>query len=130
MGVRIVTSIEVFMRLFFILISLLATGAALADPPMKTIYSSTSDTHFAWSWPYHTTQTKTSVQTYPAPLGSGYRTNVLYCTNQDVSIYRFHNPQLTYKNEWGYFFPPHTRPVRNNGAVYFVSPQGYYSQAR
>ncbi|HTA76611.1 MAG TPA: hypothetical protein VK791_05600 [bacterium] len=118
------------MRFFFILISLLATGAALADPPMKTVYSSTSDTHFAWSWPYHTTQTSTSTQTHPAPLGSGYKTNVNYSTNEDVSIYRFHNPQLTYKNEWGYFFPKGTRPVKNNGAVYFMSPQGFYSQPK
>jgi len=118
------------MRYFLLLILLAFTGAALADPPMKTIYSDKSTTNFSWTWPYHTNQNATWVQTYRAPFGSGYNTRVNYYTGQDVSYYRFHNPQLTYRNQWGYFFPDGTRPIRNNGAVLFVSPQGYTSQAR
>src|SRR2546426_7501486 len=38
------------------------------------------------------------------------------------SQYRFHNSHLTYQNQWGYFFPAGTKPVRNNGAVVFKSP--------
>ena len=123
---------EVFMRFFLTLIFLMITGAVLADPPMKTIYSRSSTTKFTWTWPYHTVQTKTYVQDLPSPAGSGYQTvdSGIYRTPEDVSYYRFHNYHLTYQNQWGYFFPPGTRPVRNYGAFLFVSPQGYYMQAK
>jgi hypothetical protein len=117
------------MRFFLILISVIVTGAALADPPMRTIYSSKSETHFGWS-PNHTTQTNTLVQTCPSPLCPGYKANVWYWTPEDVAIYRFHNPQLTYHNQWGYLFPAGTYPVRNYGGVYFVTPPSYYYRAR
>jgi len=116
------------MRFFFIVISFIITGAALADPPMKTVSQSTSSTTFGWYWPFQTTQTRTSTQTHAAPLGSAYKTS--YGTSEDVSKYRFHNSHLTYQNQWGYFFPPGTKPVRNNGAVLFTSPQGYFTQSR
>jgi hypothetical protein len=120
------------MRFFFSLIFLVSTGAVLADPPMKMIYSQSSTTKFTWTWPYHTIRTKTYFQDFPAPEGSGYQTidSGTYRTPEDVSHYRFHNYHLTYKNQWGYFFPPGTRPVKTNAGALFVSPQGYYLQAK
>ena len=121
--------LEVFMRFYSLFIFLMMTGAVLADPPMKTIYSDSSTTNFSWTWPYHTNQIKTLVQTHPSLAGSGFKTNT-YGTWDDVSKYRFHNAHLTYKNQWGYFFPPGTKPVKNNGAVLFVSPHGYFIKSK
>jgi hypothetical protein len=123
---------EVFMRFFLTLIFLVITGAVLADPPMKTIYSRSSTTKFTWTWPYHTVQTKTYFQDIPSPAGSGYQIvdSGIYRTPVDVSYYRFHNYHLTYQNQWGYFFPPGTRPVKTSAGDLFVSPQGYYMQAK
>jgi hypothetical protein len=120
------------MRFFLTFIFVIITGMALADPPMKTIYSDSSTTKFAWTWPYHTVQTKTYFQDFPSPMGSGYQTSGygIYRNPEDVSQYRFHNSYLTYRNQWGYFFPQGTRPVRTNVGSLFVSPQGYYMQAK
>jgi hypothetical protein len=97
---------------------------------MKTVYSDSSTTKFIWTWPLHTNQTKTFFQDHPSPAGSGLQLSYGYAAQEDVSKYRFHNAHLTYKNQWGYFFPPGTRPVKQNGLAVFVSPQGSYLQPR
>jgi hypothetical protein len=107
--------------LFFIVIA----QAAQADPPMKVIYSTTTTTHFNWNWPYHPVQKYTSVQIKPYRVVSPNK--VSYATKEDVSQYRFHNRHLTYQNQWGYFFPEGTKPVKNgNSAVVFGAPKSYY----
>jgi hypothetical protein len=123
---------EVFMRFFLTFVLIMITGAVLADPPMKTVYSDSSTTKFTWTWPYHTVQKKTYFQDFPYPLGSSYQTSGygIYRNPEDVSQYRFHNSHLTYKNQWGYFFPDGTRPVKTSTGALFVSPQGYYMQAK
>ena len=53
-------------------------------------------------WPYRTVTTYNASQTRPY-----YTTGriVYLVTHQDVSKYRYHHPQNTCQNEWGYFFP-------------------------
>ena len=120
------------MRFFLILIFIVMAGTVLADPPMKTVYSDSSSTKFSWTWPYHTVQKKTYFQDFPYSAGNGYQSSGygIYLNPDDVSQYRFHNSYLTYKNQWGYFFPMGTRPVKTNAGALFVSPQGYYIQAK
>ena len=118
---------EVFMRYFSIFIFLMMMGAALADPPMKTVYSDSSTTNFSWTWPYHTTQSKTLIATHPSLTGSGYKTN-LFGTQEDLSKFRYHHRHLTYQNQWGYFFPAGTKPVKSGTGDFFVTPQGYFLQ--
>jgi hypothetical protein len=112
------------MRFFLFSFFLILTCAALADPPMKTVYNNSSTTNFTWTWPYHTNQTRTSFRDHPSPTGSFFKTS--YATQEDVSQYRFHNAHLTYQNEWGYFFPSGTRPIQNNGSVFFVTPRSNF----
>jgi hypothetical protein len=100
------------MKLVLTILFLLTVGAAWADPPMKVIYQKSSSAGFSWYWPYKTWHKTTSTQTHVSGSGSGYRTIVDYPTYDDLSKYRFHNPQRTYLNQWGYFFPAGTRPVR------------------
>jgi hypothetical protein len=119
---------EVFMRYFSIFIFLIMTGAALADPPMKTVYSDSSTTKFSWTWPYHTTQSKTLVVTHLAPEGSGYKIFNPYCPQGELSKFRYHHAHLTYQNQWGYFFPAGTKPVKSNTGDFFITPQGYILQ--
>lgn len=110
------------MKQFLPILFLLAAGAALADPPMKTVYQSGSTTKFTWQWPYHTTQSSTTYQTQLSPAGSGYRQASAVIAG-DLSQYRFHNSHLTYQNQWGYFFPAGTRPVKiGNGWSTFITP--------
>ena len=118
------------MRSLFILLLLLITDATWADPPMKVVYQKTSSATFGWFWPYHTTQTSTSIQTYPSPYGSSIRQVPTYLTNEDVSQYRFHNSHLTYQNQWGYFFPNGTRAVQFGTGSAFVAPQSAFIQSR
>jgi len=108
----------------FLFLLLLLTGTAWADPPMKMVYQKTSSATFSWNWPYHTTHTTTETQTHFSPSGSALRQVGVYPNCDDLSRYRYHNPQRTYLNQWGYFFPKGTRPVRVGSGSAFLTPQG------
>ena len=98
---------------------------AWANPPMKVISSVTTSTRFDMKWPYHTVTTYNANQTIP------YHTTgrILYLvTHEDVSKYRYHYPQNTCRNEWGYFFPPGTKLCSRHPAVSF-GPPDYYTVA-
>jgi hypothetical protein len=118
------------MRSVLTILLLFAAGAAWADPPMKTVYQKSSTATFGWFWPYKTTHTTTEISSHPSVEGSGYRQLCAYPTNEDVSIYRFHNSHRTYQNQWGYFFPAGTRPVRVGSGSAFVTPQSVFIQSR
>jgi hypothetical protein len=109
-------------KLGVILFCFLWAAAALANPPMKVISSTSSTTRFDMKWPYHTVTTYNAAQTKPY-----YSTGrILYLvTHEDVSKYRHFYPQNTCWHEWGYFFPKGTilcshRPARTFG------PPDYY----
>ena len=94
--------------------------AAFADRPLKVVYKKMTARSFKGKWASHPKQVYTIVQTYPG--SSAQRQKISYATRDDVSQYRFFHPQRTYKNLWGYFFPPGTRAVPNNGAILFKAP--------
>ena len=48
--------------------------------------------------------------------------------HQDVSKFRYHNPQNTCQNEWGYFFPKGTKLCNRRPVVSF-GPPDYYTVA-
>jgi hypothetical protein len=83
-----------------------SSGAALAGPPMKTLYSKSVSTNFKWHWPYQTVKTTNYVQNKPY-FYTGRLLNLV--TNEDVSKYRHYYRQNICKNDWGYFFPTGTR---------------------
>ena len=118
---------EVAMKPVLAILFLGIAGMAWADPPMKTIYSDSSTTKFTWVWPYHTVQKGTSFQDKPLPNGSSLQT--VFCTPDDLSRFRYHNAHLTFQNQWGYFFPLGTKPVRSNTGDWFVTLQGYLIQS-
>jgi hypothetical protein len=118
------------MRSLLAILLLLTVGAAWADPPMKVVYQKTSSATFGWYWPYKTTHTTTEVSTYPSPMGSGYRQLCAYYPYEDVSQYRFHNSHRTYHDQWGYFFPEGTRPIRVGSGSAFVTPHTVFIQSR
>ena len=109
-------------KLGVILFCFLVAAAALADPPLKVISSTTSSTRFDMKWPYRTVTTYNATQTKPY-----YSTGrILYLvTHQDVSKYRFYYPQNTCWHEWGYFFPKGTVLCSHRPARTFGPPDGY-----
>ncbi len=109
--------------LFLTFIFCIVAGAAFADRPLNVVYKKTTARNFKGQWAKHPHQVYTTVKTHP---GSSTQTQkISYATKDDVSKYRFFHPHLVYKNFWGYFFPPGTKAVPNNGAVIFKSPNGY-----
>jgi hypothetical protein len=110
-------------RSWVLLLALFPFGAtpALTAPPMKVVYSSGSTTRFDWKWPYHPVQKFTAVQTKPYY----YTGRVLFISQEDVSKYRFHYPDRTCRNDWGYFFEPGTKLCPRHPAIIFGAPKAY-----
>jgi hypothetical protein len=106
--------------ILFALILLAAAPGRTA--PMRVVYSSTKATHFSWKWPYHPVETYTAVQTKPYL----YIGRILNLTHQDLSKYRFHYPNRTCCNDWGYFFPAGTKLCSKRPLVIFKAPNSYY----
>jgi hypothetical protein len=92
---------------------------------MKVVSSTTTSTRFDMKWPFRTVTTYNASQTRPY-----YSTGriVYLVTQQDVSKYRYHNPQNTCQNEWGYFFPKGTK-LCNRRPVISFGPPDYYTVA-
>jgi hypothetical protein len=103
----------------FFAISLVIGVPVMAQPPMKVVYSTSTTTHFGWKWPYHPVETYNAVQTKPYY----YTGRILYLSQEDVSKYRFHFPDRTCRNEWGYFFEPGTRLCPLHPAIIFGAPK-------
>ena len=101
---------------------LLAAVPVLADPPLHTVYSSGSTTHFYWTWPFHPVRTYHATQTKPYH----YTGRVLALSQgEDASKYRFHYPERTCRNEWGYFFEPGTKLCSHRPIIVFGNPKAY-----
>ena len=109
--------------LFLTFCFFIIAGAVFADRPLKVVYKKTITRNFSGKWAAHPKQSYTSIQTYPG--SSSQAQKISYATRDDVSKYRFHHSHLTYRNEWGYFFPAGTKAVPNNGVIIFKSPNGY-----
>ena len=99
----------------------LVSVPVMANPPMKVVYSSSSTTHFNWTWPYHPVRVYTAVQTKPYY----YTGRLLYLSQEDVSKYRFYYPDRTCRNEWGYFFVPGTKLCPRHPIIIFGDPYAY-----
>lgn len=106
---------------FFSILFFMAVVPLLADPPLKVIYSTSTTTHFNWTWPYHPVRVYTAVQTKPYY----YTGRVLYLSHEDVSKYRFYYPERTCHNEWGYFFEPGTKLCPRRPAILFGNPYAW-----
>ena len=103
------------------LLLFLAAVPVLADPPLKVVYRSGSTTTFKWTWPYHPVRVYSATQTKPY-----YATGrVLYLSGEDVSKYRFHYPDRTCRNDWGYFFPKGVKLCPRHPAITFGAPAAY-----
>src|SRR5579883_2720230 len=97
-----------------ILLLLLVVVPVLADPPLKVVYSSSSTTTFKWTWPYHPVRVYNATQTKPY-----YYTGRVLALEGDAAKYRFHFPDRTCRNEWGYFFAPGTKLCPRRPAILF-----------
>jgi hypothetical protein len=106
MGPAVRKAMKTPVLILFSLFLACVAGEALAGPPQKVIYREGKATKFNWEWPYHTTQTKTYLQTKPY-----YQTRKLVTkyAGENVSRYRHHYQHKTHLNEWGYWFPKGTR---------------------
>jgi hypothetical protein len=98
-------------------------GAAFADRPLKVVYKKTVSRSFKGNWSKHPKQTYTIIQ--KSHGSSKQAQKGASSTSDDVSKYRFHNSQMVYRNEWGYFFPDGTKAVPVNGGTVFKTPKGY-----
>ncbi len=118
------------MKKFTVLFSavlLLAAVPALAQPPLKVLYSQTTSTHFNWTWPYHPVRTYTATQTKPYY----YTGRILYLdTHINPAKYRFYYPNRTCKNTWGYYFAPDAHLCNHKPYPVFPRPTLYYETIR
>lgn len=103
-----------------LLLLFLAAVPVLADPPLKVVYSSGSTTTFKWTWPYHPVRVYNATQTKPY-----YYTGRVLAIGEDVSKYRFHYPERTCRNDWGYFFPKGVKLCPRRPAIIFGPPPAY-----
>lgn len=103
------------------LLLLLVTVPVLADPPLKVVYSSSSTTTFKWTWPYHPVRVYNATQTKPY----AYTGRAIALMGEDVSKYRFHYPERTCHNDWGYFFPKGVKLCPRRPAILFGPPAAY-----